>query len=190
MQMKFAKIVFWSAGAWGVLALTPLYFMFDMISRQDPPPITHPQFYYGFAGVTMAWQFAFFVIATDPARFRPMMIPSMLEKLGYVIAVIVLYLQRRMSPVQLMTGVRGTLLGLLFVIAFFKTRRSPEARRLFLPSVVSSWRAWPAIRPLMCQALNVPTIDPQLWVSRFNGCPSLVVTALNQEESSEQSLSG
>ncbi len=147
----------WSAGAWGVLALTPLYFMFDMISRQHPPPITHPQFYYGFAGVTIAWQFAFFVIATDPARFRPMMIPSMLEKLGYVIAVIVLYLQRRMSPVQLMTGVRGTLLGLLFVIAFFKTRRGPEARRLFLPSVVSSWRAWPAIRP---PALSGPVFEP------------------------------
>jgi hypothetical protein len=27
--MKFAKIVFWIAGIWGVLVLTPLYFMFD-----------------------------------------------------------------------------------------------------------------------------------------------------------------
>ncbi len=133
--MKFARIVFWSAGAWGVLALTPLYFMFDMIGRQEPPPITHPQFYYGSAGVTMAWQFAFFVIATDPARFRPMMIPSMLEKLGYVVAVVVLYLQRRMSSVQLMTGVPDTLLGLLVVvIAFFKTRRS-------------AGRSWPLIQP-------------------------------------------
>jgi hypothetical protein len=47
--MKFAKIVFWIAGGWGVLVLAPLYFMFDTIGRQDPPVITHPQFFYGFA---------------------------------------------------------------------------------------------------------------------------------------------
>ena len=46
--MKFAKIVFWIAGAWGVLALTPLYFMFDTIGRQATPALTHTQFYFGF----------------------------------------------------------------------------------------------------------------------------------------------
>jgi hypothetical protein len=39
---EIRKIVFWIAGIWGVLVLTPLYFMFDMIGRQDPPAITHP----------------------------------------------------------------------------------------------------------------------------------------------------
>jgi len=39
--MKFAKVVFWGAGIWGVLTLAPLYFIFDMIGRQDPPAITH-----------------------------------------------------------------------------------------------------------------------------------------------------
>ncbi len=122
--MKFAKTVFWIAGAYGVLALTPLYFMFDMIGRQDPPPLTHPQFYYGFLSVGMAWQFAFFVIATDPARFRPMMIASVLEKASYVAAVVVLFLQRRLGPLELMTGGPDALLGLLFLVAFFKTRVS------------------------------------------------------------------
>ena len=37
--MRFAKIVFWIAAIWGVLILTPLYFMFDLIGRNDPPPI-------------------------------------------------------------------------------------------------------------------------------------------------------
>jgi hypothetical protein len=27
--MKFAKIIFWIAGIWGLLMITPLYFMFD-----------------------------------------------------------------------------------------------------------------------------------------------------------------
>src|ERR1700691_2650850 len=96
--MKFAKIVFWIAGIWGVLILTPLYFMFDMIGRQDPPPITHPAFYYGFVSVGLAFQVAFIVIARDPVRLRPMMIPSVIEKFSYGIAFIVLYLQRRLHP--------------------------------------------------------------------------------------------
>jgi hypothetical protein len=122
--MKFAKIVFWIAGVWGVLVLTPLYFMFDTIGRQDPPAITHPQFFYGFVGVAMAWQFAFFVIAMDPARFRLMMIPSVLEKLGYAGTVVVLHLQGRLSHSQLMTGIPDALLGVLFLIAFGMTRES------------------------------------------------------------------
>ena|SRR5260370_37139146 len=120
--MKFAKIVFWIAGGWGVLVLAPLYFMFDTIGRQDPPVITHPQFFYGFAGVTMAWQLAFFLIATNPARFRPMMIPSVIEKLGYIATVMVLHLQGRLSPLQLTTSAPDALLGVLFVIAFYATR--------------------------------------------------------------------
>ena len=35
--MKFAKIVFRVAGIWGLSVLTPLYFMFDLIGRNDPP---------------------------------------------------------------------------------------------------------------------------------------------------------
>ena len=62
--MKFAKIVFWTAGAWGVLVLTPLYFLYDFVGRQDPPALNHPQLYYGFAGVGLAWQFAFMAIGT------------------------------------------------------------------------------------------------------------------------------
>jgi hypothetical protein len=120
--MKFAKVVFWGAGAFGVLALAPLYFMFDLVGRQDPPPITHPQFYYGFAGVGLAWQFAFFAIAMDPVRFRPMMIPSVLEKLSYVGALLLLYLQDRISPVQAATAVPDALLAVLFLAAFLKTR--------------------------------------------------------------------
>jgi len=43
--LKFAKIVFWLAAIWGFLISTPLYFMFALISQNDPPPITHPFFF-------------------------------------------------------------------------------------------------------------------------------------------------
>jgi hypothetical protein len=120
--MRFAKVVFWIAGIWGALTLAPLYFMFDLISRNDPPTITHPGFFYGFAGAGLAWQVAFFFIAKDPARHRPLMIPSVLEKLSYSAAVAVLILQGRMHPPDLVFAGTDLLIGILFAVAYFKTR--------------------------------------------------------------------
>jgi hypothetical protein len=119
--MKFAKITFYIAFVWGIVILTPLYFMFDMIGRQDPPPITHPGFFYGFVGVGLAWQIAFFVIARDPVRLRPMMIPSILEKFSFVTAMIVLYTQHRVHPSDLFLVAIDGLLGVLFLVAFVRT---------------------------------------------------------------------
>jgi hypothetical protein len=121
--MKFAKIIFRAAGIWGLLVLTPLYFMFELISRNDPPPITHPGFFYGFVGAGLAWQIAFFFIATDPVRYRPLMIPSVFEKFSYGIAVVVLVMQGRMRASDLLFAGVDLLLGLLFVVAFFRTPR-------------------------------------------------------------------
>lgn len=119
--MKFAKSVFWVAGIWGVVTLAPLYFILDMIGRQDPPAITHPLFFYGFVGVALAWQFAFFVVATDPVRFRLMMIPSVLEKLAFGIPAIVLYAQGRLAVFDLALGCIDLLFGVLFLTAFRST---------------------------------------------------------------------
>jgi hypothetical protein len=125
--VRFAKIVFWIAGIWGVLVITPLYFMFDVIGRNDPPPITHPGFFYGFAGAALAWQVAFFLIAKDPLRHRPLMIPSVLEKLSYGAAVVLLVGQGRMHASDLVFGGVDLLLGILFVIAYFIARIAPPA---------------------------------------------------------------
>jgi hypothetical protein len=119
--MKFAKIVFWIAGIWGLVVITPLYFMFNLIGQKDPPPITHPGFFYGFVGCALAWQVAFCFIATDPARYRHLMIPSVLEKVTYAGAVIILVAQGRMHFSDLVFGGTDALLGLLFVIAYFRT---------------------------------------------------------------------
>lgn len=119
--MKFAKIVFRVAAIWGVLVITPLYFMFNLIGRNDPPAITHPGFFYGFIGAGLAWQIAFFIIATDPARYRPLMVPSVFEKFSYGIAVVILVMQHRMNSSDLIFGAVDLLLGVLFVIAFSTT---------------------------------------------------------------------
>ena len=120
-MIRFAKIIFWIAAVWGFIILTPLYFIFDSIGRQDPPPITHPAFYYGFVAVALAWQVGFVVIARDPVRFRLMMIPAALEKFGYGISLIVLYLQHRLHGVDVAFGGIDLLLGVLFLVAFSGT---------------------------------------------------------------------
>ena len=126
--MKFAKIVFWLAAIWGFLIITPLYFMFALISKNDPPPITHPGFFYGFVGVAMVWQLAFILMARDPIRFRPMMIPAILEKLVYSIPVIILVLQKRMHPADLVFSATDLLLAVLFLIAYLRTPHSVPSK--------------------------------------------------------------
>lgn len=126
--MKFAKLIFRIAGIWGVLTLTPLYFMFNLISQKDPPPITHAAFFYGFVGAGLAWQIAFFIVASNPSRYRPLMIPSVLEKFSYGVAVVILVAQGRMHPSDLLFGGVDLLLGVLFVIAYIKTPRLDPSR--------------------------------------------------------------
>lgn len=126
--MKFARVVFWIAGIYGVLLITPLYFLFDRIGQQDPPPITHAGFFYGFVGVALAWQIAFFFIATDPVRLRPIMIPSIVEKVTYGVAILTLYFQQRVRPPDLIFGIADLLFAVLFLAAFSKTKALSTAQ--------------------------------------------------------------
>jgi hypothetical protein len=121
VEMRFAKVVFCVAGIWGLVVITPLYFMFGVIGRKDPPPVTHPGFYYGFVGAALAWQIAFLMIAKDPLRLQSMMIPSVLEKFSYGIGVVVLVVQGRMHKSDLMFAGMDLLLGVLFVFAYIRT---------------------------------------------------------------------
>jgi hypothetical protein len=56
--------------------------------------------YYGSLGGLVAWQLAFFVIATDPKRYRPIMLPAVMEKLLWVLTLITIYLQGRMMSAE------------------------------------------------------------------------------------------
>ena len=122
--MKFAKRVFLFAGIYGLLVLAPQYFLEAKTGRDFPPAITHPEFYYGFVGVALAFQVVFLIIARDPARYRAMMIPSVLEKATFGIAAAVLYLQGRLPAFTLGFAALDLVLGALFVVAYAKTAES------------------------------------------------------------------
>jgi len=120
--MKFARYSFLIAGIYGLLSLSPMYFLEAKNLRDFPPAITHPEFYYGFIGVALAWQVLFLVLSINPKRYRPMMIPAMLEKLSFAVPVIVLFLQNRVAFLMLVAAVPDLIFLCLFATAFIKTR--------------------------------------------------------------------
>ena len=120
--MTFARNVFIGAGIWGIVVLTPLFRLVDITGRQYVPPTDYPHFFYGFLSVTMAWQIAFLMIGSDPARFRPLMIPSILEKLGYVALLVVLYGLGRIPSGDALSEFTYVVLGVVFIASFVLTR--------------------------------------------------------------------
>lgn len=120
---RFASRVFRWAAIYGLVVLLPQYFLLDRVGRDHPPAITHPEYFYGFVGLAVAWQLAFLVIARDPVRHRPLMLAAVAEKLAFGVPAIVLYLQGRLAAATLGFGLFDLVLGTLFVIAYQRTGR-------------------------------------------------------------------
>jgi hypothetical protein len=120
-DVKFARRVFLIAGIYGLIVLLPMYLLEEKTGRDFPPPITHPEFYYGFIGVAVAWQVLFLILSRNPIRYRPMLIPAILEKAVFGIPAVILYLQQRISTFTLGAGLIDSLLGVLFLVAYVKT---------------------------------------------------------------------
>jgi hypothetical protein len=125
--LTFARRVFRIAAIYGIAVLVPLYFMEEKLGRDYPPPITHPEDYYGFVGAALVFQVLFLLIAKDPVRYRPMMLVAVLEKLSFSVPCIVLYAQGRLAAPILATGLADLALGVLFVVSYFRTPKTAAA---------------------------------------------------------------
>jgi hypothetical protein len=121
---RFARRVFTGAAVYGLLALLPQYFLEDRLNRDFPPAITHPEHFYGFVGIAVAWQFAFLVIARDPVRYRALMPVAILEKLAFGGAAIVLFALGRIAWPVLAVGAVDLVLAALFLAAYRMTPRA------------------------------------------------------------------
>ncbi len=119
---RFASQVFLIAGIYGVIVLFPHYFLEGVIGRDDPPPITHPEHFYGFIGVALTWQIIFFVISRDVQRYRLLMLPAVLEKLSFGLASVILYADGRVAVSVLAAGGIDLVLAVFFIVAFRATR--------------------------------------------------------------------
>lgn len=143
--MRFARRLFLSAGIYGLLVLLPQYFLEEKNGRDFPPAITHPEYYYGFIGVAAACQVLFLVVARDPARYRPAMIPAILEKASFAIAIIVLFRQNRVSPFMLGFAIVDLIWGVLFVLAYVRTEKTGD---LICVDIIAIGGKIPAVRSL------------------------------------------
>jgi hypothetical protein len=126
--MQLAKWTFLISGIYGLILVTPMYFLENQIARDYPPAITHPESFYGFIGVTLAWQLLFLVLSTNPSRYRLMMLPAFVEKASYGIAIIWLFIQQRVPGLILGFALVDLIWGVLFLIAFWRTGVSVKAR--------------------------------------------------------------
>lgn len=122
---RFSKIVFLIAGICGIAVLAPGYFGEKMMAEKMPPAITHPEFYYGFFGVALAWQVAFLIVAAKPQQFRPIIPAAILEKLAYAMSCFVLFALGRAPKIVAFGGAGDLVFAVLFTMAYFRLRPRP-----------------------------------------------------------------
>ena len=126
--MQFARRVFYAAGIYGILVLTPMYFLESRINEQQPPAITHPEYFYGFVGLALVWQFVFLLIGRHPIKYRTLMLIAVLEKAAFGLLVPILFALGRTPGVVLVTSNIDLVWLVLFAIAYGKTPATQELK--------------------------------------------------------------
>ena len=92
------------------------------IGRESPPAITHPEYFYGFLGLGLSWQILFLVLSRDPLPYRAMILPSVLEKVSYGTALVILFAQHRLLLSVLTISSVDWIFAALFIAAYVATR--------------------------------------------------------------------
>jgi len=112
-DLAFERGLFRIAAIYGAAALLPMYFT-------PPTGMTHAVYYYGFVGVALAWQAAFWIIARDPARYRWLILPGVLEKVSFGAAASYLYAEGEVPDLIALGGAVDLCLAVLFAMAFVR----------------------------------------------------------------------
>ena len=114
--------IFWTAAIYGFIAILPQFFLEGKLAADTGRALSHPEYYYGFFGVALAWQFAFVLIARDPIHYRPMMPFGALEKVAFGAACLILVSQGRAQGWQVIAaGVIDLIFAALILLAWTKT---------------------------------------------------------------------
>ena len=119
--MGFARWVFRVAGIYGILVVAPMFFLEPRLA----PGAIHPVFFYGWVSLNLMWQALFLVVSTDPIRYRPMVVVSVVEKAAAVIVIPWLYLAGRVNGMWLGAAVADLVFAALFIASYLVTRRQP-----------------------------------------------------------------
>ena len=118
MSERTAGWILRAAGLYGVAVSLPGLLREARYSAMFPPTVNHPEFYYGFYAVTLAWQLAFLVMATEPVRYRLLLLPAMVEKGLFPVLIVWLYATGRVSAMMFGMSLVDALFLALFIAAF------------------------------------------------------------------------
>lgn len=119
--MRLAQRIFLAAGILGLVVLPAMYFAEGFFTRLVPPEFSHPEFYYGFVGVTLAFQVVYLIIGLDPLRYRPLMPVAAAAKGSFVATMAVLVGLGRIPLAPALSVLPDFVFALLFLDAYFAT---------------------------------------------------------------------
>jgi hypothetical protein len=126
--MRFRNNAFWWGGLYGVLLAIAFFLGEKKITAKMPPEITHPEYYYAFAGALLVWHLLYLYISNNLQQCRPIMPFATLEKISFAAPVLVLYATGRVTSLGLVGGAVGDLVwGALFLAKYFKVPHSAAA---------------------------------------------------------------
>jgi len=120
---KIITRIYQGAGIYGLLVLTPQLFLGEKALGENVAPI-YPPFFYGFTLLALAWQFTFFLIATDVKRYRLIMIGTILEKAGFGFLCLYLQFWGEILPNLFLGGMIDLFLMFAFIFCFLKTEKN------------------------------------------------------------------
>jgi LPXTG-motif cell wall-anchored protein len=113
----FPRRMFRWAALYGVVVLLPMYLA--------PLPQRGAEVLLGFIGLALVFQGVFWVIGSDPAKYRALMPLAVAEKLVFAVPALALFAQGRVeAPLAAFAGI-DLLLGLGFWLARRRTLLTP-----------------------------------------------------------------
>ena len=115
--LRVARRLFRWAAIYGVIVLTPLYFL--------PPPVERTEAYFGFVGSALAFQWVYWTIGGDPLRYRALMPIGAVAKLSFAIPALTLFALGRLDAATAVPVSIDVLLAAGFLYAWHRLRPLP-----------------------------------------------------------------
>jgi len=123
--MRFARWVFLVAGAFGLIPVIHMT-LGAFFSGEELLPDMASTGLFLYVSVLQygLWQVLFFVLATDPVRYRPMMIPAFFVQVTAALNPAWLFLYGAVLGIPIV--LIDLVLAILFLVAFWLTRSEPS----------------------------------------------------------------
>ena len=109
-MIRFARFGFALAGLYGLVATIGLYFGAALT------PAT--QWLYAFAGAAGATQLAYWLIASDPVRYRNVIPVGIVSKLSFAVPLTILFARGQIAGASFTFALIDYALALLFAVMF------------------------------------------------------------------------